>query len=270
MTVYDLIARPCGWHPSAPKKLRQAFLGEYSSWRHYSTARHLSESSPKFLSESEKLASSPCPDMIVELLSEDLAKAWESVGLQFAKQRALKDKKFMDMLLESLVLIQEKREVQATVTAMCRSLHPLISTNCDVDISFSDPVLPFSIFVSCPPPNAKYSVERLAESIVHEALHLQLSLIERAEPLIVNSSADTLIYSPWKGEGRTLQGLVHGVYVFGNLRVFWTDVVKRRPQSAEFGQARVNAIEVEMAAIAHIINSSNLTTSGRLLASSFL
>lgn len=270
MTIYDLIARPCGWHPSAPIKLRQKFLGEYSSWRHYSTARHLSKSTPKFISKSEKLASSPCPDMIVELLSEDLAEAWASMGLQLAKECDLKNDMFLDTLLDSLVLIQERREIQATVAAMCRSLHPLISSDCDIDISFSDPAFPFSIFVSCPPPRAKYSAERLAESIVHEALHLQLSLFERAEPLIVNNSDKTLIYSPWKGEGRTLQGLIHGIYVFGNLREFWSDVVKRRPHNAEFGKARVCAIEAEMVDVAHIVNSSNLTTSGRRLASSFL
>ncbi len=270
MTICDLIARPCGWHPSAPIKLRQKFLGEYSSWHHYSTARHLSKSTPKFISKFEKLASSPCPDMIVELLSEDLAEAWESMGLQLAKECDLKYNMFLDTLMESLVLIQEKRVIQATVAAMCRSLHPLISSDSDVDISFSDPALPFSIFVSCPPPHVKYGVERLAEGIIHEALHLQLSLFERAEPLIVHNSDKTLNYSPWKGEGRTLRGLVHGIYVFGNLREFWTDVVRRRPLSAEFGKARVSAIEAEMVDVAHIVNSSNLTTSGRRLASSFL
>ena len=270
MTIYDLIARPCGWHPSAPIQLRQKFLGEYSSLRHYSTARHLGETNPTFISKPEELASSPCPDMIVELLSQDFTKAWESMGLKFANECDLKNSMFLDTLMDSTVLIQEKREIQATVAAMCRSLHPLISDDCDVDISFSDPALPFSIFVSCPPLRAKYGAERLAEGIIHEALHLQLSLFEKADPLIVNSSHETLIYSPWKGEGRTLQGLVHGIYVFGNLRAFWTDVVKRRPQSVEFGKARVCAIEAEMASIAHMVNSSNLTTSGRRLASSFL
>ena len=270
MTVYELISRPCGWHPSAPIKLRQGFLGDYSSWRHYSTARHLSEFKPKLIMKSDELASSPCPDMIVELLSEDLTDTWESMGLQFAKECDLKSNVFLKTLLDSLVLIQGVHEIHATVAAMCRSLHPLISVDCEVDISFSDPALPFSIFVSCPPPNGKYSVERLAESIVHEALHLQLSLIERAEPLIGNNSDNTLMYSPWKGERRTLQGLVHAVYVFGNLRVFWTDVVKLRPQSVEFGQARVSAIQAEMVTVAHIINSSNLTPLGRRLASSFL
>lgn len=270
MTIYDLIARPAGWHPSAPIKLRQKFLGEYSSWYHYSTARHLSKSTPTFMSNSERLASSPCPDMSVELLSKELADAWKSMGLQLAKECDLENNMFLDTLLESLVLIQEKREIQATVAAMCRSLHPLISSDCDVDISFSDPALPFSVFVSCPAPHAKYSVERLAEGIIHEALHLQLSLFEKAEPLIIHNSDNTLIYSPWKGEGRTLRGLVHGIYVFGNLREFWTDVIRRRPKSLEFGKARISAIEAEMVGVAHIVNSSNLTTSGRRLAFSFL
>ena len=270
MTVHDLIARPCGWHPSAPIKLRQGFLRGYSSWRHYSTARHLSESKPKLIIKSDKLASSPCPDMNIELLSEDLAETWASMGLQFAKECDLKGNVFLDTLLDSLVLIQEVHEIHATVAAMCRSLHPLISVDCEVDISFSDPALPFSIFVSCPPPHANYSVERLAEGIIHEALHLQLSLFEKAEPLVMYNSDDSLIYSPWKGERRTLQGLVHGIYVFGNLREFWSHVVKRRPQNVEFGKARVSAIETELFGVTHIVNYFGLTTSGRRLASSIL
>ena len=192
------------------------------------------------------------------------------MGLQLAKECELEDKIFMNALVDSLVLIQDNREIHATVTSMCRSLHPLISNDCKIDVSFSDPALPFSIFLSCPPVDTQYRVERLTESIVHEALHLQLSLVERAEPLIVKNTVETLVHSPWKGERRTLQGLLHGIYVFGNLRTFWTDVVNQRPQSAEFGKARVSAIKAEMLGVAHLIGSRNLTTSGHRLASSFL
>ena len=246
MTVYELIERPCGWPPSAPWKLRHDFLGESSSWYNYSTSRHLGRSNPECLNTSERLHSSPCPNMIVELLSGNLAKPWENMGLEFAKECELEDNMFVDTLVDSLVLIQGNREIHATVTGMCRSLHPLICNDGDVDVSFSDPELPFSIFVSCPPADIQYRVERLTESIVHEALHLQLTLVERAEPLVKENAVEMLIRSPWKGERRTLQGLIHGIYVFGNLREFWTDIVNQRPQSAEFGKARVSAIEAEI------------------------
>ena len=270
MTVYDLIARPCGWPPSAPWKLRQDFLGESSSWYHYSTSRHLGGLNPKCLSTSERLHSSPCPNMIVELLSSDLAKPWENMGLQLAKECDLEDIMFVDTLVDSLVLIQDNREIHATVRGMCRSLHPLVYNDREVDVSFSDPELPFSIFVSCPPMDAQNRVERLAESIVHEALHLQLTLVERAEPLVVENTSETLVRSPWKIEMRNLQGLVHGIYVFGNLREFWTDIVNKRPERADFGKARVSTIEAEMHDLAHLVGSCNLTTSGRRLASVFL
>ena len=270
MTVYELIARPCSWAPSAPRKLRQDFLGECFSWCHYSTSRHLGGSNPKFLGKSEKLRSSPCPDMVVELLSGDFTKPWENMGLQFAKECDLEDRRFVDILVDALLLIQGNREIHATVAGMCRSLHPLICTDREVDVSFSDPELPFSIFLSCPPVDAQYKVERLAESIVHEALHLQLTLVERAQSLVMVNIGETLVHSPWKGERRTLQGLVHGVYVFGNLRVFWSDIVNQRPHSAEFGKARVSAIEAEMLDVVHLADSYNLTTLGHRLASSFL
>ena len=270
MTIYDLIEQPCGWPPSAPRKLRQDFLGEYSSWYHYSTSRHLGGSMPKSQSTSERLRSSPCPNIVVELLSSDLAKPWESMGLQFAKECELDDEVFVDTLIGSLVLIQNNREIHATVSNMCRSLHLLICNERDVDVSFSDPELPFSIFVSCPPMDTQYRVERLAESIVHEALHLQLTLVERAEPLVEDNTGELLVRSPWKGERRTLQGLVHGIYVFGNLREFWSDIVSQRPQSAEFGKERISAIDAEMRGVQQLIGSRNFTTSGHRLVSSFL
>ena len=136
--------------------------------------------------------------MIVELLSGDLAKPWENMGLQLAKECDLEDKMFVDTLVDSLVLIKGNREIHATVTGMCRSLHPLVCSDSDVDVSFSDPELPFSIFVSCPPMDTQYRVERLAESIVHEALHLQLTLVERAEPLVEENTVETLVRSPWE------------------------------------------------------------------------
>jgi hypothetical protein len=57
-----------------------------------------------------------------------------------------------------------------------RSLHV---ADPEFDISHSDPEVPFSIFVSVPGVDEPYGPLRLAEQIVHECMHLQLTLIER-------------------------------------------------------------------------------------------
>ena len=53
---------------------------------------------------------------------------------------------------------------------------------------------------------------RVAESLVHEAMHLQLTLIEQATPLVHPS--DESYFSPWKGTHRSPQGVLHALYVF--------------------------------------------------------
>ena len=52
---------------------------------------------------------------------------------------------------------------------------------------------------------------------MHEALHLQLSLVERVLPMVVSNPGgeSEQVFSPWAGDGRSVRGLLHGVYVFG-------------------------------------------------------
>lgn len=270
MTTYDLIAEPCGWQLLAPLALRRSVFGCCFKWHQYSSSGYLQGTNPELWPGAEKLHGSLCPSLSIELLNADVAKPWERLGLCFARETQLQESLFIDALLDALVLIHLKPPIYATVNAMCRSLHPLVCSNGDVDVSFSDPELPFSIFASCPPKGTRYRIERLAENIIHEALHLQLTLVERRNPLVHADCDGTLAHSPWKGEPRKLQGLVHGIYVFGNLREFWACVSKQRPYSAEFGNTRVASIEAEMRSLLHVVGCDGLTASGQDLVSSFL
>ena len=270
MTIRDLILHPCGWDPAAPTALRRRVFGQCSKWHQYSSCRYLYGLNPDIWAHADKLLASPCPSLTIEFLTGQFAKPWERLGLQFFKESQLEDGMFLEALVDSLVLIRESRAIHATVKSMCRSLHPLECGDRNVDVSFSDPELPFSIFVSCPPMGVQDRTERLAENIIHEALHLQLSLFERAKPLVLDNTDETLVYSPWKGEARNLQGIIHGIYVFGNLREFWAQMVKQEPQRAEFARARVTAIETEMCDLVPVIECSRLTASGQSLVSSYL
>ena len=177
---------------------------------------------------------------------------------------------FAETLAKSLDLIGMVRPLQGTIAGTCRSLHVLLPPAPDVDVSCSDPSLPHSIFVSCPPDTKEDRVERLAENLVHEALHLQLSLVEGLEPLVSEIPREELLFSPWRGERRTVRGLLHAVYVFGNLRFFWGKIASSRPGSASFARARIETIDSEMAAASHLLESRSLTPTGRRLATSFL
>ena len=177
---------------------------------------------------------------------------------------------FAETLAKSLDLIGTVRPLQGTIAGTCRSVHVLLPPAPDVDVSCSDPSLPHSIFVSCPPATEEDRVERLVENVAHEALHLQLSLVERLEPLVGEIPFEEPVFSPWRGEGRTVRGLLHAVYVFGNLRFFWGQVALIRPGSASFAGARIETIDGEMAAASHLLESRSLTPAGRRLATSFL
>jgi len=270
METSAFIDGPCRWDRRAPERLRLRVLGDRSGWRSYSTSRYLAGLDPCILHSLGVAGSADDAGVNVELLPAVLARRWRDLGLRFATAADLKEMNFRETLAKALDLIGVVRPLEGSVAGMCRSVHVLLASDRDLDVSCSDPSLPFSAFVSCPPDTAKYQTERLAENLVHEALHLQLSLLETVQPLLAAIRDEETVFSPWKGEGRTVRGLVHAVYVFGNLRCFWRRVASSTPGSSSFARARVETIDGEMANAVHLLRSRSLTAAGRRLATSFL
>ena len=270
MRVIEFIEGPCCWDRRAPARLREQVFGDASSWKSYSTSRCLDGSNPDILYTIECSGHAVDSAVHVERLSPVLAARWENIGLQFASEADLSDMEFRQTLVRSLDFIGMNHPIEGTVAGLCRSLHVLVASGNDFDTSYSDPSLPLSVFVSCPLPAERNRVERLAENIVHEALHLQLSLVERDQPLLTNGPDEEPVYSPWKDEWRTVRGLMHAVYVFGNLRSFWKGAASKRLESSSFAQARIQTIDAEMADAAHLASNKSLTAAGRRLATSFL
>ena len=272
MIVQEFVDRPGGWHGTAPMKLKnEAYDGDLE-WRLYSTFR--------FLGASEGAIHSVIPGdgpeddamISVEILSDSLADHWSSMGLRFATAAEVEGLRFRDLMIRSIELIREVDPFGGTVVTLCRSVHPLIAPDADTDVSYSDPSLPFSVFVSASSPAQTDSVERLAENLVHEALHLQLSLVERILPMVVSNPGgeSEQVFSPWAGDGRSVRGLLHGVYVFGNLRCFWERAAKQVPAVSGFAGDRIDVIERQIINASHLRLCAELTPAGRRLADVFL
>ena len=268
--MIELIDGPCGWNREAPARLRRQAAGGVSAWRDYSTSRFLHDLEPVVLHTIEDLCSQFSSGIQVELLPEVVAERWRSLGLEFASVAEMNEAEFLQVLERSIDLIRRVPPLHGTVAGLCRSLHLLVDSGRDFDVSYSDPSLPFSVFVSCPPAAERNRVERLAENIVHEALHLQLTLVESVDTLVIPGLDDAPVSSPWKNELRSLRGLLHAVYVFGNLRYFWRQVAGGLPESSSFAQGRIETIKREMEAASHLLESQCLTAMGWRLASSFL
>lgn len=114
-------------------------------------------------------------------------------------------------------LVALSPELAAIVSAAVATVHPLAAEP-GYDVSHSQPRWRDRIFVSFPERADEVGALRLAESVVHEAMHLHLTTEEAVTPLVAVWSANA--YSPWRGTARSVQGVLHGVFVFSCIRAF--------------------------------------------------
>jgi hypothetical protein len=71
--------------------------------------------------------------------------------------------------------------------------------------------------------NNNLDLINIIECLTHEASHHWLNLLEfsQKEELIKNGWDDNKFISPWRRDRRPLMGLLHGVYVFGNVFIIY-------------------------------------------------
>lgn len=157
-------------------------------------------------------AGSPERMLQVETLDAEFIHSYREVGVRFYSAEEINATNVLARLREAITSLKMIPTLLTTVAALIRSVHVLDPGDDNYDVSFSDPQIPFSIFVSIPQKYSLVNSLRIAEAIVHEAMHLQLTLIEKIVPLVENSSSK--YFSPWKREHRTPQGILHSLYVF--------------------------------------------------------
>lgn len=193
---------------------------------------------------------------------------YEAFGLVFPRSVTTEAK--LSAVRSALSLIALVPSLYATVAAYLRTLHVLQAPGRDFDVSHSDPDVPFSIFVSIPLSEREGKL-RLAESIVHECMHLQLTMIEADLPLV--SDRNVLVFSPWQQTARPLGGVLHGLYVFSVIDAYFRALGQSHsltPDERAFVAKRRAEIIQEVAQIAHLVTVDGLTDEGRVLVCYFL
>jgi HEXXH motif-containing protein len=113
------------------------------------------------------------------------------------------------------VLLHEITSLETAVLGCVSRIVPLLAKP-DYDISHSEPRWDALVFVTIPEGEDHRVALRSLENIIHEAMHIQLTRLERRLPLIADETAT--MRSPWRDEPRHFRGILHGVYVFACIR----------------------------------------------------
>ena len=104
-------------------------------------------------------------------------------------------------LQKALNLLDKVATVSSTVCTIVNSLHVIESAGYETDVSFSYPSVPFSVFVSIPPNQSVVTELRLAEAILHEAMHLQLSSDSSSRTFSAAPRKDSLLTLARRAKG---------------------------------------------------------------------
>lgn len=208
--------------------------------------------------------------ILVEALTRESARKYQERGIDFYTPDDVVDTTARLCLEEALALINQVPSLMRTIATLVWSLHLIKPEDADHDVSFSEPEVPFSIFVSVPQERIANDTLRVAEAIIHEAMHLQLTLIERVVPFF--SSMKDEYFSPWREELRNSQGLLHALYVFRVIDVFFHELLARTPLfvSSGFVEARRWEIRKQVIDVGSFHLSQDLTPLGKCFARKLL
>lgn len=253
---------------SLPATLRSS--GERSLLRHraltrdiYSTQRFLSDSPNSSTRVLRTIPVARGDLFLCEACSTELVGYAEKHGLRLAS--AVDADRAIDVIEAALLTVIEPYPfLWLAVSELAWRCHIVLAPDDDYDVSFSDPAIPFSIFISAPARNDRCSILRAAESLIHETMHLQLSLFENLSPL-VDTASTWSAYSPWKQRERPVQGVLHGLYVFCVLRWMWRQVSKTTQNriDQDFALRRISEINTEVSVVSAMEESPALTAEGR-------
>lgn len=195
----------------------------------------------------------------IEHMTSSLQDKFLANGIRFLTPSDINTYQSIKIIQDSLNFINSNPTLARTIKILSKTTHFIKSENSAYDLSYSDPKIPFSIFVSM----ASYCSDgalRLSESIIHESMHVQLSLIERCIDLV--ESSKNKYYSPWKKEMRPASGILHAVYVFSVIWQ-WLENLPKTPANEIYVNNRRTQIKFELSQIDVNSCSQDLTSMGQ-------
>ena len=247
------------WPGLAPQLVRQRRRRFSFDPDRYSTSRFLGDMEPKRRFPIASKAATGDLTLRLEFADPSLVARMSGTGLSLVEDHDV-SQMAQQSISRALLLIQLVPTLAATVNALVQSAHVLRSADPDMDVSHSDPAIPFSIFLSISEGN--FADLRIAEAIIHEAMHLQLSLVEELVPLVADDGVK--FHSPWKHEDRPASGVLHALYVFRTVAQ-WLERVSKETANVQYVAQRNAQIEEEMSALDLQGLSLSLTSEGKRL-----
>lgn len=198
-----------------------------------------------------------------------LANFYKKHGLDPYTNGELKKTGASEKLSYAIDLINFVSPVYDCVLYLVRAIKIIKSNSADEDACYSHPDIPFSIFVSICNDTSEVSNLRVAESILHEAMHLNLSLIENVIELVRVGGANEY-FSPWRQTFRPPGGIVHGIYVFRIIYDFYKELLTKldfRKSGERFILNRCNEIKNQINTLHHFKEAAELSLQGKRLVS---
>ena len=204
----------------------------------------------------------------VEILSTDLVRQITDSNVRLLDAPSIA-RTVAHQLREALSLLDLVPTVWSTVCKLVKALHVIDPGDNDTDVSFSDPSVPFSVFISVPPMRSEIVTLRVAEAILHESMHLHLTLVAQLVPLV--RSQGKTYYSPWRHEQRDLEGILQALYVFSVIRSFFAVATPWYPVMAnDYVRERRRQIESQIKQVTSFRECDELTPEGAALVARLL
>lgn len=168
----------------------------------------------------------------------------------------------LDQLKNAFNFIAQDEHCAECILPLVKCIQVLRQPEPEFDVSYSHPKVPFTIFVSIGDLIGENEVVRLSESIIHEAMHLKLTLIENLLPLVSDNTK--VYYSPWREENRPIKGVLHGAFVFRAIYDFYEFLISRSVSEVQrdFISWRIQIIRKELESIRNFYNCRGLTSLG--------
>ena len=242
------------------------------SWHQddYNTAGYILNT-PNFIASKRSISTWPNENQIYleAPCSNELHLFYTENDLSLVEEDDLLSIGAVEKLDDALKFLGSVHGLVDCVTQLVRVIGVLKSPSPEVDVSYSHPTVPFSIFVSICNERSIVASARVAESILHEAMHLRLSLIQKVVDLLnPGSQGQAQYFAPWRQEERPANGILHGTFVFRAILEFFKRLASdnRDDQVIKYSEQRIREISSQLVQVRDFYKSPALSATGAELA----